>query len=59
VKKPWYKSRTLWFNVASGATTALIAAVGPDSGVPATIALVVTALGNLVLRIISTAQLTK
>jgi hypothetical protein len=44
--KPWWKSRTVWFNVASAIVTLAAAPIGLS---PATAA-IVTAVGNVVLR---------
>jgi hypothetical protein len=61
--KPWYKSKTIWFNVLIAALTALEASFGLFEGIlPLNIYAVLAtllAVGNAVLRIISTATLTK
>ena len=57
--KPWYQSRTIWFNIIFGLTQVLasadVIAVFPPSAVPYTAA--AQSILNILLRLISTAQL--
>lgn len=61
--KPWYKSKTLVFNIVMTALLALEASLGQLSAlIPANVyAVLATALavGNAVLRVISTTAITK
>lgn len=57
--KRWFKSKALWFNIAAGVTTAVIAVVNQDNTVPTQVAVVVTAIGNLILRLLTKEPLTK
>lgn len=61
--KPWYKSKTLIFNIVMTALLALEASLGQLSAlIPANVyAVLATALavGNAVLRVISTTAITK
>ena len=63
MEKKWYKSRTLWFNLVVTSLVALEASFNMlQSVLPANwyaILYVLLAVGNAVLRVISTATLTK
>jgi len=51
VKKPWYKSKTLWFNVVSGAV--MLASEAASLGIDPKISAAVITVGNLVLRLLT------
>ena len=61
--KPWYRSKTLWFNLIIGSLAALEANMGALSGFIRAdwyaIICIVLPVGNAILRIVSTAKLTK
>jgi hypothetical protein len=63
LSKPWYKSKTVWFNAASAALIAIESSIhvlqdvlGPASYLPL-VGLV--AAGNIILRTVSTGKLTR
>ena len=51
--KPWYRSKTLWFNVVIAAGTAGLVAFTGDTTVPATVSSIVGVVGNLILRLVT------
>jgi hypothetical protein len=57
MSKKWIKSRTLWFNVITGA----LAIVNELQGkvIPTDVSLIVITLGNLILRVLTTKPLSK
>lgn len=61
--KPWFKSKTIWFNMIMAALVALEASIGALSGViPANwyiVFSIVLPVGNAMLRVISTMEITK
>lgn len=63
MSKPWYKSKTVWFNAASAALVAVESSIhvlqdvlGPAAYLPI-VGLV--AAGNIILRTVSTGKITK
>lgn len=51
--KPWYTSKTLYFNLVIAAVTAVITAFSNDPTVPVTVSSVVGVVGNLILRLVT------
>jgi len=63
MKKPWYKSRTLWFNAIVAALAALEAAFGAfETVLPGNVyawMLALLTMGNAVLRVLTTQGIAK
>lgn len=58
--KPWYLSKTLWFNLISGLISILIAVQGSNVGLPESFAGyigIAVAIMNILLRLITSQQI--
>ena len=50
-KKKWYKSKTVWFNIVSGAV--MVASEAARLGIDPKVAGIVVVVGNIVLRLMT------